>query len=151
VKITGPEFNQGAICEPILRSLPDWFGIEEANRQFLLDIENSSTLIAWEDDRPVGFLTIKKHSTYSAEVAVTGVLPEYHRRGIGTQLIAAAEAYLRSQGIEYLQVKTLGPSHPDPYYNRTRAFYEKVGFRPLEEFSQIWNAENPCLIMIKRV
>jgi hypothetical protein len=43
VKITGPEFNQGAICEPILRSLPDWFGIEEANRQFLLDIENSSS------------------------------------------------------------------------------------------------------------
>ncbi len=51
--------------------------------------------------------------------------------------------------MHYLQVKTLGSSHPDPYYARTRAFYFAMGFRPLEEFPQIWDAQNPCLIMVQ--
>ena len=28
--ITNPGLGQAALCEPILRSLPDWFGIESA-------------------------------------------------------------------------------------------------------------------------
>jgi ribosomal protein S18 acetylase RimI-like enzyme len=151
VRISSPALNQALLCEPILHALPDWFGIEDANRQFLIDIESLPTLIAWQEDRPVGFLTLKEHNSYSAEVHVMGVLIECHHQGIGTRLIAAAETYLHRRGIEYLQVKTLGPSHSDPYYARTRAFYAKVGFRPLQELVQIWDAENPCLIMIKRI
>jgi ribosomal protein S18 acetylase RimI-like enzyme len=50
-----------------------------------------------------------------------------------------------------MQVKTLGPSNPDPGYARTRAFYEALGFRPLEELKQIWDEQNPCLIMVKQL
>ena len=32
---------------------------------------------------------------------------------------------------------------------RTRAFYESVGFMPLEERNDIWGAGNPCLISVK--
>jgi GNAT superfamily N-acetyltransferase len=39
-----------------------------------------------------------------------GIVPEQHRRGIGTALLAAAEEAARADGVEYLQVKTLGPS-----------------------------------------
>jgi hypothetical protein len=49
------------------------------------------------------------------------------------------------------KVKTLGPTHSDPGYARTRAFYLAVGFRPLEEFGLIWDEGNPCLIMVKRL
>jgi ribosomal protein S18 acetylase RimI-like enzyme len=49
-----------------------------------------------------------------------------------------------------MQVKTLGPSRPDEHYAKTRAFYEALGFRPLEEFKQIWDENNPCLVMVKR-
>jgi ribosomal protein S18 acetylase RimI-like enzyme len=151
ITITGPDLNQAVHCEPILRSLPDWFGMEDAIRKYSLDIQSLPTLLAWQADQVVGFLSIKIHNSYSAEVFVTGVRPAFHHQGIGTQLIATAEDYLQCKGIEYLQVKTLGPSHADTFYACTRSFYEKVGFRPLEEFKQIWNEENPCLIMIKRV
>lgn len=33
-------------------------------------------------------------------------------------------------------------------YARTRAFYEGVGFLPLEERLDLW-AGNPCLFMVK--
>jgi ribosomal protein S18 acetylase RimI-like enzyme len=151
MKITGPALQQAELCERILRSLPEWFGIESAIQQFLVDIENLPTLIARQDEQAVGFLTIKQHFNHTAEVYVTGILPEYHRQGIGSQLMAEAENYLRTIGVEYLQVKTLGPSHSDPFYACTRAFYQKHGFRPLEEFKQIWDEDNPCLILIKRL
>ena len=80
-----------------------------------------------------------------------GILPEAHRQGLGRRLVSAAEAYLREQGVEYFQVKTLGPSHSDPGYARTRAFYQGVGFRPLEEFPLLWDVDNPCLIMVKKI
>ena len=78
-----------------------------------------------------------------------GVLPDYHRQGVGRALIQQAEIYLREMGVEYLQVKTLAATHPDPFYARTRAFYEAFGFRPLEVLPVLWNPENPCLIMVK--
>jgi hypothetical protein len=71
ILIQGPFTNLGDLCEPVLRSLPEWFGIEEAISQ---DV-----------------------------------------------------------------------------YVRTRRFYLAMGFRPMEEFTQIWDASNPCLIMIKKV
>jgi ribosomal protein S18 acetylase RimI-like enzyme len=61
----------------------------------------------------------------------------------------ALEAHLQAQGIEYLQVKTLSPAHPDKNYAKTRAFYHALGFRPLEEFPDLWGEQNPCLQMIK--
>ena len=58
--------------------------------------------------------------------------------------------YLRARGVEYLQVKTLGPSDPDEGYARTRAFYEARGFVALEEIHGLWE-HNPCLLMVKRL
>jgi hypothetical protein len=48
-------------------------------------------------------------------------------------------------------VKTRGPSLPYEPYERTRAFYLAMGFTPLEEFTEIWGPENPCLFMVKAV
>jgi GNAT superfamily N-acetyltransferase len=72
-----------------------------------------------------------------------------HRQGLGTTLLQAAEEYLLARNVEYLQVKTLGPSHPDEGYARTRAFYEARGFAPLEELHGLWE-HNPCLLLVKR-
>ncbi len=96
-------------------------------------------------------LSLKQHTPYSAEVYVMAVLQEAHRKGIGRTLISSAEDWLKSRGVQYLQVKTLGPSDPDEGYATTRSFYEAVGFKPLEEFKQIWDEDNPCLIMIKKL
>jgi ribosomal protein S18 acetylase RimI-like enzyme len=137
-------------CEQILRALPQWFGIEEAIVGYRKDIEQMPTWIAVDNDRIVGFLTVRHHNEYSAEIQVMGVLSEYHRHGVGRALVEHIEKLLREKNMEYLEVKTLAPSDPNEPYQRTRRFYAGVGFRPLEE-NKLWGDANPCLIMIKKL
>ena len=151
VTIEGPHLGKASVCALILRSLPDWFGIEEDLVMYEAEIEHLPTFLACEAENVVGFLSIKQHSVYSAEILVVGVKTEAHRRGIGRALVDKAQEWLRTQHIEYLQVKTLGPSNSDESYAKTRNFYLAMGFRPLEEFKQIWDEQNPCLILIKRL
>ncbi len=149
--IQGPHLATTTLCAPILRALPGWFGIEEALDQYCAQIDNLPTFLARGPQGVTGFLSIKQHNPYAAEVYVMGVLPSAHRRGLGRALMDAAQAWLRERGVEYLQVKTLGPSHEDPGYAKTRDFYLALGFRPLEEFTRIWDEANPCLILVKRL
>jgi ribosomal protein S18 acetylase RimI-like enzyme len=149
IDIQGPFYGRSSVCKPILLSLPEWFGIEEANRQYLEDIERLPTYLAELNGRIVGFMTIKEHNEFSAEIHIIGVCPELHRKGIGHALHLAVEKDLKEREFEYLQVKTLSSSHPDVNYSKTRAFYFSMGFRPLEEFKLLWGEANPCLQMIK--
>ena len=135
------------LCREILTALPGWFGIEEAVEGYVRKVAELPTFAVGRE----GFLALEMHTEAAAEIHVMGVLPGSHRRGIGTALLEAAEAYLRVRGIEYLQVKTLGPSEPSEHYAATRRFYTARGFRPLEETTAIWGEENPCLIMVKRL
>jgi ribosomal protein S18 acetylase RimI-like enzyme len=147
--LEGPFLGRSSCCEPILRALPQWFGIEEATEQYVKEIEAHPTLLARAGEDVVGFLTLVDHNAYSAEIQVMGVLPEAQRKGVGAALMRAAEDHLRQRGFEYLQVKTLSPRHPDKNYARTRAFYLAMGFRPLEERPELWGIQNPCLQMVK--
>lgn len=138
--------------EPILRALPQWFGIEQATQMYICEAGQQPTFLAVDvehDNGPVGFLTLLRHSPYSAEIYVMGVLPEYHRRGVGRALVYAAERQLRAEGVCFFQVKTLSNKHPDPGYQKTRAFYLAMGFRLLEEFPDLWGAHNPCWQLVK--
>jgi GNAT superfamily N-acetyltransferase len=132
-----------------LTTLPTWFGIPASVEDYVAAADRSPTLIASLGDEDVGFLTLVQHSGYAAEVYVMAVLPERHRQGIGRALLGHADGILAADGVEFLQVKTLAPSKPDDGYDKTRAFYVACGFRPLEEFRDLWGAENPALQMIK--
>jgi ribosomal protein S18 acetylase RimI-like enzyme len=144
-----PRLGQAAVCEPILRALPDWFGIEAAIVQYVREIETLPTFVAEREGIPVGFLTLKRHTACAAEIYVMGVRPEARRQGFGRALVRRAEVYLRREQVDFLQVKTLSASHPDLGYTETRAFYAALGFKPLEEFKQLWNEQNPCVLMVK--
>jgi hypothetical protein len=50
-----------------------------------------------------------------------------------------------------LQVKTLSVRSADANCARTRAFYVGMRFVPLEEFPTLWNEQNPCLMLVKRL
>jgi len=139
------------LCEPILEKLPDWFGNDEANQQFLEDVNRLPTFLAFDGRQVIGFLTLKRHYSKTAEVYIIGVLPNYHRCGLGREMLNAAESYLRDEGVLYLQVKTLSDSHPDPGYAKTRAFYLAMDFTPLEDFDSLWDEDNPALQFIKKV
>jgi GNAT superfamily N-acetyltransferase len=135
------------LCERVLRELPEWFGIESATAAYVRDVAELPTFAVGED----ALLALKLHTPAAAEVYVMAVRREHQGRGLGSALLGAAETYLGARDIAYLQVKTLGPSHPSPHYARTRRFYESRGFAPLEELPAFWSATNPCLIMIKRL
>jgi coenzyme F420-0:L-glutamate ligase/coenzyme F420-1:gamma-L-glutamate ligase len=147
VEIDDPA-ERSRIAEAVLRDLPEWFGIEQATQAY---IEAASTLPTFAVEPDAGFLCLKQHTPRAAELYVMGVQREQHRRGIGRALVAAAESWCRAHGIRYLQVKTLGPSRPDPEYDRTRAFYEALGFVALEELHGLWDEGNPALLLVKDV
>jgi ribosomal protein S18 acetylase RimI-like enzyme len=151
IQIEGPCFEKASVCEPILRSLPAWFGIEASILRYAAEIDRLPTWLACETERVIGFVSVKQHTPYAAEIYVMGILPGMHRKGIGRALVEAAQVWLAGRGVEYLQVKSLGPSSSDESYARTRAFYAALGFRPLEELKQIWDEDNPCLMMVKRL
>jgi GNAT superfamily N-acetyltransferase len=145
-----------ATVERLLRMLPGWFGIESAVTGYVESAGELPTYLAWPGegqaaspgDQPVGVLLAARHFPRSAEIHLMAVDPAVHRSGVGRALVAALEADLIADQVEFLQVKTLGPSYPDAGYHRTRQFYASVGFLPLEEIHGLWPG-NPCLIMIK--
>lgn len=133
----------------LLAALPEWFGIESANAAYVDAARRLPTYLATDADfGVVGALLVDRHFPTSAEIHLLLVHPARHRRGIGRALLAAAEADLAADGVVLLEVKTLGPSHPDEGYALTRRFYAAVGFLPVEELSGVWPG-NPCLVMVK--
>lgn len=137
------------ICEQILRSLPKWFGIESAIIEYIADAQKMPTLVVYDQKIPVGFLSLNYHNKFTAEIHVLGILPEYHRKGMGKRLIAEAEKILKQEGFKFISVKTLSESRPNKEYELTRKFYFDVGFVPVEEFKTLWGEHNPCLLLIK--
>ena len=97
--------ERSRLCEQVLRDLPEWFGIEAATAASIADVAELPTFRI-EDD---GFLSLELHTPLAAEVYVMGVRRARHGHGLGSALLRSAEAYLRARGVEYLQVKTLGP------------------------------------------
>lgn len=143
--------GSGEICRRILDTLPTWFGVPEANADYVAKAESDPVLIASHGDRDVGLLQLIRHFPHSAEIHLVAVVADRHRHGVGRALLAHAERELAEAGVEFLQVKTLSSRREDPGYAKTREFYLAQGFQPLEEFPNLWGPENPALQMIKSV
>ena len=126
-----------------------WFGIESAIVKYVDDVKEMNTWAVYENDSAVGFVSINRHFPETSEVHVIGILEKYHRTGIGLKLLQVVEAELRQQGVQFLTVKTLSESRANIEYEKTRKFYLKAGFKPLEEFKTLWDEHNPCLFMVK--
>ncbi len=149
IQVVGPVTGRGALCEDLLRGLPDWFGIEASIVEYRRTVEELPTFVAEVDGEAAGLLALKPTSPAALEVHVLAVRREHHRRGIGRALVGRAAAYARDEGSSLLHVKTLAPEIEDEGYAGTRAFYEAMGFVPLEVIPAVWGPENPCLIMVR--
>lgn len=141
---------KSSCAREILVHLPEWFGNRQALDEY---VETVSTLPFWAaysaDMRLVGFLAVKTHYGHTGDIYVCGVLPECHRAGIGKKLYAKAEAHFIHIGCRYVIVKTLSDKSNYEPYARTRRFYESMGFTPLITLTEMWDEQNPCLIMLK--
>lgn len=136
-----------AISREILEALHDWFEVDESREQFIAESADQPFFAAIENDKPVGFLCLKQTGKETVELAVMGVLKEYHRHGLGRQLFDAAKAEAAKQGYEFMQVKTVQMGYYDDY-DRTNKFYLSLGFKELEVIECIWGKENPCQIYV---
>lgn len=91
----------------ILEALPEWFGIPEAREEYIQDSIGKSFFCAYNEAEPVGFLYLKQTGKDTVELAVMGVLKEYHRNGIGKALFETAKKVACEKGYSFIQVKTI--------------------------------------------
>jgi GNAT superfamily N-acetyltransferase len=134
--------------ERLLRGLPEWFGIESSIVEYVEAAGRLPGLLAEEDGQVIGALVTERHFPTAEELHLMAVARERHRQGVGRALVEHAEERARDDGVTIMSVKTLGPSHPDEGYRRTRLFYQACGYQPVEEIHDLWPG-NPCLIMVK--
>ena len=142
---------KSTICDRTLRSLPSWYANEAVIIDYIERVKEMPFYAAYDDEKPVGFVAIKIHNAYTAEVCVMGLAKEYHRQGIGKKLIRCCEDYCLDKKMDFLTVKTLDGSARSKSYEKTRLFYLSMGFKPLEMFPLCWDKDNPCLFMVKVV
>ena len=145
-KTTTPTEKQ-TIARTILEALPDWFGIPEAREEYIEDSKDNIFFCAYDEDKPVGFLYIKETGKDTAELAVMGVLKEYHRQGIGRALFEQAKNAAKEAGYSFLQVKTVQMGKYEDYDN-TNKFYLSLGFKEFEVFPTLWDEWNPCQVYV---
>jgi GNAT superfamily N-acetyltransferase len=143
--------NVEAECELVLRSLPMWFGQEDSLLEYARGTSHLPAFVSTEANTVNGFVTLQQHFPQSFEIVCVAVHAASRGRGIGRVLLEHASAWACAQGGQFLQVKTVAASHPSPEYAQTRAFYESVGFAPIEVFPTLWSAKHPCLQLVKHL
>lgn len=60
------KIGKSELTEKVLRSLPDWFGIEESTKAYINTSSKLPMFIANKENSFVGFLSLKIHSEYAA-------------------------------------------------------------------------------------
>jgi ribosomal protein S18 acetylase RimI-like enzyme len=135
----------------ILRKLPEWFGNERGLLNYVNTVYEYPFWAAFDNNDCIGFFSGKIHYNRTGEIYVCGIDPNYHGKGIGTVLYKKLEEYFIKNNCEYIIVQTLCEIAEYEPYLRTKNFYIKLGFKELISFKEIWDEENPLLIMIKNI
>jgi GNAT superfamily N-acetyltransferase len=149
LRIVGPELDARRECEAVLRSLPAWFGIEEALLGYVADTTRLPTFAVRREGGLEGFVTLREHFPKAWEVHCMAVRADARRLGHGRRLLEHAEAWLVARDVEVLQVKTIAMTKDHRPYAETREYYYAMGFTPLEIFPALWAPHNPCLQLVK--
>ena len=135
------------IARSILETLTDWFGITESREQYIKDCEEQIFVVAKEAEKEIGFICLKETGKDTVEIAVMGVLKEYHKHGIGKELIEAVKDIAIEKEYSFLQVKTVQMGFYENY-DQTNLFYRNAGFKEFEVFPMLWDEHNPCQIYV---
>lgn len=144
VRLREESSGSGSTCRQVLSALPGWFGIEQSVDDYAAVADRTPTVVASVDGWDVGFLTVVRHGPSAAEVHVMGVLPEFHRHGVGRQMLERAERSLVAAGVELLQVKTLSATKPDDGYERTAGLLPGQRVPATRRASRPVGAREPC-------
>lgn len=142
--------KKASYTKEILEKLPEWFGNRQALDEYVEKVRRLPYYAAVNNvDECIGFFSIKIHYQHTGDIFVCGVLPEYQHNGVGKNLYQVVENQLTQRGCKYVIVKTLSDIVDYEPYERTREFYKSVGFESLITLTEMWDEDNPCLIMFK--
>lgn len=135
------------VVREILEALPDWFGVQESREEYIKGSIGQICFASIKDGQYIGFLCLKETGKDTMELAVMGVLQEYHRQGIGKKLFMLAKEKACEKSYSFLQVKTVQMGKYEDYDN-TNKFYISLGFKEFEVFPRLWDEWNPCQIYV---
>ena len=135
------------IARQILEALPEWFEVEEGREEYIAACVDWIFIADKEDDAYAGFLCLKETGNATVELAVMGVKKDYHRKGIGKQLVEKAKEIAGEEGYSFMQVKTVQLGKYEDY-DRTNHFYIACGFKEFEVFPLLWDEDNPCQVYV---
>ena len=146
---TGNEKHIDA-CLAIGKELPRYF-TEQAMVTMSQDLVADLLYVAVNLKEVAGFVAIKRKNNHVAEISWMAVKLEHQRQGIGSALMDYVANELGSQGIRLLEVKTVSEDVDYPPYEKTRRFYERMGFMHLETIDPYpgWEMGTPCAIYVK--
>ena len=145
-RITDAELKR-TIARKILEALRDWFEVDESREKYIADCAGWVFLAAREKGAYIGFLCLKETGKETVELAVMGVLREYHRKGLGRALFEEAKKAAMAEGYSFMQVKTVKMGVYEEY-DITNRFYRSLGFKEFEVIDEIWGEDNPCQIYV---
>ncbi len=120
-------------CRQLTASLPEWFGIPEANERYAKGCLERTSFCAKLENNFVGLIVLEFPFPNNANIYWMAVDKSFHHQGVGTQLLQIAQNYCFEQKVNTITVETLSPKHHDPHYLKTYQFYERNGFKPLFE------------------
>ena len=78
VNVKDPE-EKKAIARTVLEGLKEWFEVDESREGYIHDCVDWIFLAAKDGDKPMGFLCLKETGNATVELAVMGVLKDYHK------------------------------------------------------------------------
>ena len=145
-QITDPS-EKAFISRTVLEALRDWFEVDESREYYIHESRNWPFFAAFDGGSPAGFLCLKETGKQTVELAVMGVLKEYHRKGIGKALFEEAKRTAITKGYSFMQVKTVRMGVYEDY-DITNRFYLSLGFKEFEVIPEIWGEDNPCQIYV---
>ena len=143
------EDQKMAVVAEVLKDLPEWFGIPESTQAYIEGAKDLRVWAAYQESDVVGFISLSYSSEDCAEIDCLGVKKSFQGQGIGSRLLLTLESET-AKTVDYLQVKTVAEGS-NKNYDRTNVFYRSVGFKKLEIFPQLWDPQNPCQILIKKI
>lgn len=146
----GDRSKKALYTREILEKLPEWFGNKQALDEYVQKVKEIPYYAALDiKGKCIGFFSIKIHYQHTGDIFVCGVLPEHQHNGVGKALYHAVEKLFIQNDCKYVIVKTLSDVVNFEPYAQTRRFYKSIGFEPLITLTEMWDEENPCLIMFK--
>jgi ribosomal protein S18 acetylase RimI-like enzyme len=146
IEVTDNALKQQYI-QDIIKTLPEWFGREEANEKYKKDIVDKIVFAFLDDEICKGLIAVENLFEQSCNIWWLGVNIQSHGKNIGRQLIKKAESYAQDKNLSYLVLETVHPCVNDGAYNKTIKFYYACGFKSIIQTEM--SSKCPMMWMVK--